>query len=408
MQLCCHQMKMEQIKEQIKRSKLLVGKVLGTLTEQQQQALQQWEHTGANQQLEDHILNATNFEQWTTEREKLDLAQQWEAFLHQMRNTRPGSRSISMQVFKRMASVAAIVVLCFSLYYGYELTVNNTDGLTVADAGIVPGSPQATLMLNGSEIVKLQAVEESIITRGDVSIENAAGVLAYTQQTKNHALQPVHNTLMIPRGGEYQLALPDGTNVWLNSDSELSYTVPFEGSERRVLLSGEAYFDVAPDHSKPFVVETRHQAIEVVGTAFNISAYPEDRQVVTTLVEGTVKVEHDTNHNSLAVHFLQPDEQLILNKETLGARKALVDPYVYTSWKDGRFAFNNEPLESFFKKVSRWYDTEIHITDERIKSIRFTGDLPRYKNMADILNILEAETSVQFEIKANKTIYVSK
>ena len=399
---------MEEIKKQISRSKLLAGRVLGSLNEEREHALPEWEDANDNMQLERSILNAQAFEQWTAEADGLDTSRQWDAFLHKMQKTQSGAKIIRMKLYKALASVAAILFIGFSLYYAYGLTNIENRYRTVDEGNILPGSPHAQLVLADGETVNLEAAGKDLISEGNVSIVNAKGVLAYNLKDKKTVLQPVCNVLKIPRGGEYQLVLPDGTKVCLNSDSELKYTVPFSGNERRVQLKGEAYFEVARNKAKPFIVETNHQSVEVLGTKFNVSAYAEDVNVVTTLVEGKVKVKHAIDENSIAEEFLLPDEQLIFNKETSGTSKETVETYPYTSWKDGRFAFESETLESFFTKIARWYNVEVFITDESIKAIRFTGDLPRYKNMTDILKIVEAEMSVHIEIEDNKVICVSR
>jgi len=202
--------------------------------------------------------------------------------------------------------------------------------------------------------------------------------------------------------------LPDGTKVWLNSSTELTYTVPFSGDERRVRLKGEAYFEVAQNKEKPFIVETDYQDVEVLGTHFNISAYPDDSNVFTTLVEGKVKVNSNANKQVKLLGYLLPNDQLVLNKKNNGVYKLDVDTYLYTAWKDGRFAFKNESMESFFKKISRYYNVDVIIMDNSVKKINFTGDLPRYDDITKILNIIEAEMSVHIEIKEKNKIYVTK
>lgn len=399
---------MRKIKEQIKHSELLAGKVLGVLNEEQKLRLKKWEESIENRKVEKDILNAESFKKWNEDMDGLNTYDEWMLFVNNMQKESKKGRVVKINFFKAIASVAAVFVIVFASYFAYQLIDPGKNYKTIAESNISPGSSSAQLILADGAVVNLATSKENIIREGSISIENGKGVLVYNDDEKKETLQPLVNTLKIPCGGEYQLILPDGTKVWLNSDTELTYTVPFTGNERRVKLKGEAYFDVTHNKEKPFIVDTDVQDIEVLGTEFNISAYSEDINVVTTLVNGRVKVEHTIDGSTILEEFLLPNEQLVLNKETQGVIKQEVETYFYTSWKDGRFTFKNEPLESFFTKLARWYDVEVFITDDSIKDINFTGDIPRYKNMTDILNIVEAEMSVHVEIENNKIIYVSR
>jgi len=236
-----------------------------------------------------------------------------------------------------------------------------------------------------------------------VSLKNKEGVLQYKDSVNDKSVESKTNTLRVPRGGEYQLVLADGTKVWLNSDSELSYPVPFVGKERKVTLMGEAYFEVAHNKDVPFIVVTGNQEVEVLGTKFNISSYENDANIITTLVEGKVKV---SDSNSESERYLMPNEQSVLNRDTDDLKKRKVDVYPFIAWKDGRFVFNNVTLEQFLLKISRWYDVEVIFEDDSLKTIKFSGDLPRYSNMTGILKIIEAEMSVHIKVENNKKVYV--
>lgn len=398
----------KKIDKQIQIAQLLAGKVLDSLNDEQKIALSEWEKSDENSALEKAILNEAAFNKWSNSTNKVDVSENWNAFQARLNDTKPAAKVVKMQWYKVVASIAAVLLVGLTFYLSYQKYEPGKTYQTLAEANIEPGSAQAQLILNNGEVVKLEEKENDRINEGNLAISNKNGLLAYDESNKKQTIRPVVNTLKIPKGGEYQLVLPDGTKVWLNSDSELKYSIPFSGNERRVSLTGEAYFDVTPDKSKPFIVETEKQDVIVLGTEFNVSAYSEDLNIVTTLVEGKVKVEPADATTDKEAYFLLPNEQLVWNKETEDVQKKDVETYTYTAWKDGRFAFKNEPLDSFLKKISRWYNVETYITDESVKDIRFTGDLPRYKKMQDILKILEIEMSVHIEIEDNKIIYVSK
>ncbi len=398
---------MRRIKKQIEQSKWLAGQLLDAQDEDQIRESEQWQKDTRHKQLMKDILNPDAFKAWNRKLDQLDTADQWQIFLDHMNANATKGRVLRMRILKTVASVAAVLVIGLSLYYGYNVTKTSEQYQTAA-VSIKPGSSQAELVLADGRVVNLEQASEKMIVEGEMAIENTQGVVEYSESVGKTTVQPVTNLLRVPRGGEYQLVLSDGTKVWLNSDTELSYPVPFSEHERRVKLKGEAYFDVAHNASQPFIVESGGQSVEVLGTEFNISAYSEDLNIITTLVEGKVLVEQQLNKQTVMQEYMEPSQQTVLNKETKSIIKQDVDTYLFTSWKDGRFKFDNESLESFFAKVARWYDVEIFITDESVKDIRFTGDLPRYNDMTNILNIIEAEMSVHIEIEDNKIIYVSR
>ncbi|MBR8535808.1 FecR domain-containing protein [Carboxylicivirga sediminis] len=393
---------------QIKNAKLLAGKVLDSLNKEQKEALSEWEKSAQNRILAKDILDEQAFDHWNQAFDGVDASEQWEVFLKRMNKEYRRGKSVRMQVYKAVASIAAVLVIGIALFVLFQKHEYKSQYQSVVEASIGPGSSQAQLILNSGQVVDLEGLASESIDEGSMSIHNKEGILEYQESDAKKELPSMMNTLKIPRGGEYQLVLPDGTQVWLNSDSELKFNVPFTGKERRVQLRGEAYFDVAHNANKPFIVESSGQSVEVLGTEFNISAYPEDLNIITTLVEGKVLVEQLLDGQTAMHEYLEPNQQTVLNKETKNIFKHDVETYLYTSWKEGRFKFDNEPLESFLTKVARWYDVDVFITDDSVKDIRFTGDLPRYKDMNNILNIIEAEMSVHIEIEDNKTIYVSR
>ncbi|WP_430809668.1 MULTISPECIES: FecR family protein [unclassified Carboxylicivirga] len=403
---------MRKIEDQYKHSKLLAGKALDSLNTQEQLKLKEWENKGKNKEVETSILNLEAFDSWSDKRERINTEEQWQRFLYTLQksniqNATKPKNDAKVQLFRAIASIAAVLIVTFSIYYTYQIAKPTQQSQELVKANIQPGTPQATLLLGNGQEVSLESATEKIIEEGNLSIENEKGVLAYNT-TEKKIPETTINQLITPKGAEYQVVLPDGTKVWLNSDTKLTYSVPFNDSVRQVELKGEAYFDVATNVNKPFVVESGNQSIVVLGTEFNITCYSEDVNIVTTLVEGKVKVQQTIDKQRITEDYLLPNEQIVFNKETNLLTKQSVDVELYTAWKDGRFKFRNEPLESFLTKVARWYDVEIYITDESIKNLRFTGDLPRYNNMSDILNILEAEMSVHIDIKDDSVIYVSK
>lgn len=394
---------MKNIREKVKISEMLAGKALGSLTEEQKEILAAWESNPENKELERQILNWNSFQDWRMKREALNIEENWGAYLNQM-DARPKAKVVKFPMLRRVASIAASFLLLFTMYQLYLYSDYSKNFQPLSEVSIKPGEAHAQLILSTGETVDLQENNDNTMKDGGLSIVNLKGKLKYSESSEEKMVKPITNTLRVPRGGEYQLVLPDGTGVWLNSDTELSYSVPFVGDRREVSLKGEAYFDVAHNADKPFVVSAQGQQVEVLGTEFNISAYEQDEYVVTTLVEGKVKVARGLDEKK----FLLPNEQSILNNENGDLKKVEVNVYPYVSWKDGRFVFKNEALESILSKAARWYDVEIVFEDKGISNTRFTGDLPRYSDMSSLLQIIEAETSVHVKVEDDKRIYISE
>lgn len=402
--LCCNFKDMDEINKQFEYSELLAGKVLDSLTDEQKEVLYEWEQQDDNKEIAEDILNAYTFDEWQEKLKTIDTTEEWASFLERMEiaSEKPG-KVIRLKPVKWMSAVAAALVVGFSV-----LTFMNSDNdrLKPIDASsIAPGTAHAELVLSNGEVIDLEQSKDDQIQEGEVALENVKGVLQYkdAKSRRRGDTKVKTNTLKVPRGAEYQLVLSDGTKVWLNSDTELTYTVPFIGTERRVALKGEAYFDVTPNKELPFIVTTGNQEVQVLGTEFNVSAYRDDNTITTTLVEGKVQVADNISN---AKEYLLPNDQSILNKQSDAIKKQHVDTYPYIAWKEGRFVFNNVTLEEFLYKVARWYDVEVYYDNDSLKNLSFTGDLPRYSDMTSILKIIEAEMSVNIKVEDNKKIYV--
>ena len=219
------------------------------------------------------------------------------------------------------------------------------------------------------------------------------------------------NTITIPRSGEYKLVLSDGTKVWLNSASKLKYPVAFTGGQRKVFLEGEAYFKVAKNEKQPFVaadtvhpflVETSGMSVTVLGTGFNVMAYPEEMEAAVTLVHGKVGVQ--TDHRQ---QILQPDEQYVYQTTTRRGTVRKVDVSQYVDWKEGILNFDSMPLEELTRRLGRWYDVDFFFVAEELKTLKYSGAFKKYNDIRYVLNIIEEITNVQFVLN-ERTIVVNR
>jgi transmembrane sensor len=304
--------------------------------------------------------------------------------------------------------IAATILLCLSIgliiYRTYtpqsqQKTATNTTRPKVQD--FMPGKNKAVLTLsNGTEVVLDDTQSGKIANQGGVVISKLNdGQIAYTsadagQKSTSSANQL--NTLTIPKGGQYQLTLPDGTIVYLNSASSLTYPAKFAGSERKVTLSGEAYFEVAKNPKMPFIVNVNNkQQIQVLGTHFNIEAYNDEPVINTTLVEGSVKILYKNKQT-----LLKPGQVAINNMGAdLDVKPADIDEAM--AWKNGLFIFNNENITTVMKKISRWYDVEV-VFKGNMENVNFLGNYSRTKSLASLLKNIQLMEDVNISIEGRR------
>lgn len=267
---------------------------------------------------------------------------------------------------------------------------------------ITPGTVGATLTLSDGKKIKLsEATNGELANEAGVHvIKMDDGTLLYEIKEKGTGENKI-NTLTTNKGETYKVRLPDGTMVWLNAASSLKYPSSFINPKHRIVeLTGEAYFEVTSDKSHPFFVKTARQNVEVLGTHFNVKAYPEENLVRTTLVEGSVKVSTATQSK-----LIKPGEQISLTeKEELLI--ATIDTRQAIAWKNDEFMFDDEPIEQVMNTIGRWYN--IQVVYKGPKPIeRFGGGISRFDDVAKVLKMLQGTGAVHFDIQG-RTIYVSK
>lgn len=269
---------------------------------------------------------------------------------------------------------------------------------------IASGMPQAVLLLGDGRRVDLAAVGGDTVLRHDeVNIRVDSSRMVKYDAGKTVSSEPVYNTIIVPRRGEYQLVLADGSRVYLNSESELRFPVNFPGGERRVWLKGEGYFEVAKDSLHPFVVMAGDAAVRVLGTAFNVSAYDASRLIQTTLVSGKVEV-FDRMNRGRALLF--PNRQANWYPDRpIEVRE--VDVANYVSWIKGKYYFDGSTLEEISEQLRRWYDLEFFFASEELKHSAFAGVIDREYTANEIFSIIEKTTRVKFELKG-RTVLVKK
>lgn len=265
---------------------------------------------------------------------------------------------------------------------------------------VLPGTTGAILKLaNGSSIVLDSAADGNIAQQGSMMIVKNGGSLNYLQSHQTDKTVTEYNTIETPRGRQYQLVLEDGTKIWLNAASSIRFPVAFAGDERRVEITGEAYFEVAKNKEKPFRVTTNGTTVEVLGTHFNINSYADEATLNTTLLEGSVKIIKGNNQK-----ILTPGQQAQVDDagEVRMAKNVNISEVI--AWKDNYFSFNNTDIKKLMRQLSRWYDVEIVFKNESKEPVTFIGDVSRTVNLSTVLKMLELTGEVNFSIEGKRII----
>ena len=292
---------------------------------------------------------------------------------------------------------AAMFVLGVSLVY--VVTRPEPEEKIVRAEVIKPGRLQAELRLGTGVRLALnehQGVYSSENAGVEIVNDTVAGKVSYHVNKTGMEDSLVFNTLIVPKGGEYSLELPDGTVVWVNSESSLRFPEKFTSNRREVFLEGEAYFEVKKDANRPFYVHTEAGKVRVLGTAFNVCAYSNDRFWQTTLVEGSVMINQEEKEV-----LLKPNEQYQIDVRTGKAGLREVLPELYTSWRDGKFYFKAYTFEELVEKLERWYDFKMFYMNEEIKTRRFSGVVNKYQPLEEMFKFLQMTSDVQFNVKGN-------
>lgn len=306
-----------------------------------------------------------------------------------------------LPVWRNIAAAAAVVLVALSAglyFYSDHKGSRSVDSVTLMN-DIQPGGNKATLTLSNGKRISLNDVTNGkIAEEAGIKIEKTAdGQLIYTIADAKASRPGEFNTIETPKGGQYQLTLPDGTKVWLNAASSLKYPLDFKTkTHRKIKLIGEAYFEVAKDKQRPFIVETTMQTVEVLGTHFNINSYSDEPSSKTTLIEGSVKVS-----NKSGFKILQPGQQSSLTETKIELSE--IDIEDAKAWKNGLFVFSDEPLESIMRKVSRWYDVDIVYKGVDVNEL-YWGSISRYDNISKVLKKLSVTGGITFKIEGRRII----
>lgn len=299
----------------------------------------------------------------------------------------------------RWAAAAVILILLMSGGYLLWRPSPQSNPAVVRTNDIAAGSNKAILTLADGSKVTLDSTGNQVIQQDAASIQQQGGVLAY--HVTGAAATLSYNTLTTPRGGQYQLVLPDGSKVWLNAASSIRFPVAFQGASRMVELTGEAYFEVKPSARQGFSVKLNRSIVEVLGTSFNINSYADEAAIKTTLLEGSVRVR-----SRLDTRVLRPGQQANAAKDGSLEVAENVNTEEVMAWKNGLFLFNRVGLQEVMRQLARWYDVDI-VYEGNVSEQKFFGEIQRELSLTEVLSVLE-KSGVHFRLEEKKIIVSAK
>ncbi|SEM76508.1 FecR family protein [bacterium A37T11] len=380
-----------------KIGQLIIKYMRGELTAAEEKQLEDWK--GAS------VSNSQLFDELNSDEFRLELVKHYkkpdtEFLLERLKNRLNGQVELPksklpkrLSVSLRWVAAMAVIAIWIIVYYGHTIWIPAKPDRPIKLGSIGPGGNHATLSLADGTILELDSKQNAIVVNQHA--------IAYPD---GHRLQTIsgHSEQLIlatPRGGQYQVVLPDGTKVWLNASTVLTYPSFFEGDDRRVEVEGEAFFSVVQQQDKPFRVFSRGQEIDVLSTEFNVNSYADESELLTTLLQGKVRVKNLTSQASI---LLAPNEQAIVKNNTI--IKQAVNASYETAWINGIFVFTNVPFEKIMRQVGRWYDIDVRY-EGRIPKIDFKGEMHRGVNLTTLLTFFQ-ESGVHFRWEDGRKLVV--
>jgi transmembrane sensor len=311
-------------------------------------------------------------------------------------------RTISIP--KKILVAASVLIFLGLAAYWFFSTKYNSRNLVknnLLQDSIQLVTNKAILTLSDGRSIMLNDSGSEIIEDGKVLINKNSGLLAYDANQIQDKANVVYNLMTTPKGAQYQLILPDGSKVWLNSASKIKYPTTFAGNERTVELEGEAYFDIKENKSQSFVVVTKKMKVNVLGTGFNVNAYEDEPVVATTLIHGSVKIITESG-----INLLKPGQQSALTyaSSTLNVSKANTEEVL--AWKEGKLRFEGAGIQNIMRQIARWYDVKVEYRGD-IPKTEFAGSILKTEYPSTLLKVLEITKEVHFIVEGKKIIVVA-
>ena len=376
-------------------ARLIARYLSDEIGEEEQAELTRWrDESPENERLFQEICKEENIKQNMQKRQTFHAEDGWEGVQRKIQRHRFRHRILNICKYAAIF-IFPVVVATVAIYK----SGNEPQPLSQVEEQIVPGGKKAVLILDNGEAIDLKSTSGVELKEKDGTvIQVDSTVLNYQQAPARTSEKLAYNKVNVPRGGEYQLMLSDGSKVQLNSMSSIRFPVQFAQDCRLVELEGEAYFEVSKT-GQPFIVQTKGMKIEVLGTTFNISAYANE-EYQTTLVSGSVKVQTENGSNRI----LKPSEQACITPGSNQINVRNVDTAFYTSWIHGKINFKDQRLDDIMKTLARWYDMDVVYENEATKELRFGCYVNRYNEITPLVKLLEqtGRVTVTVEGKTNK------
>lgn len=371
---------------------LIAGFLRQTLTEEEKDELDEW--ILANDE------NMILFEKMTDEK-NLAQATEWFKKMNVEKDLAETRRRIETKKPKRLwqyaVAASVIIAIATGIYFNQNSHNRKTKSSIAAQKqDIMPGSNKATLTLSDGKVIELGKTGDDTTINGRIKILRKDGQLIYNSSAASNEI--VYNTLTVPRKGQYKLVLPDGSKVWLNSESSIRYPVSFSIKERKVFVTGETFFEVAKDKTKPFRVVAGDVTVEALGTQFDVNAYANEPFVSATLIEGSVLISKDLKEN-----ILRPSQQARLTDTDFQIVSADINEVI--AWKNNQFKFSNTSIDEIMRQITRWYDADVAYKDK--VNLHLNATIERDIPVSKLLQILEATNQVHFKIEGKKIIVMN-
>ena len=355
--------------EQLYIADLIVKAIAGSLSGEEAAELRLWrESSEENERLYQELLTMGGMELQQKEVALFVPETAWKMLSEKVSGKR--KHRVGSNILKYAAVACAVLGIAVSVFYiSGNKTPETVETVAVAQVSvpaIAHGSSKAVLILEDGSSVKLD--RQSTFQTADATVRNTehSGIISYKKTEKTEKKEVKMNRLIVPRGGEYNVELADGTLVYLNAESELQYPVTFIGESREVTLRGEAYFKVTKNNEKPFIVKSEGLSVQVWGTEFNLNTLNQEGYYAATLVEGSVEVKVPGRHSV----FLEPSQQARVDCATSDITCLKVNTLPYTAWKDGKFVFNHEDMQHITMRLEKWYDVEFTYSEETLKDLK--------------------------------------
>ena len=364
-------------------------------TDKERRILTEWLNASeANRNEYDRLKRLYQVTSHQAKEKTFDTEQAWQDV---RRQTIDKKKTFNIPVWTRYAAMVAIVVSIGLLFF---LKSPQTPFISEVN---IEEFDQPTLLLDNGEKIALTEESFSMQEKNVVIKNDAKNKLSYESQQDTGKITIRNNHLVIPKGKTYQLLLADGTRIWLNSETELTYPTQFTGDTREITLIGEAYFEVAKNKEKPFIVHANGMDVNVLGTSFNVSCYTSDNIFSTTLIEGSVSVKTGKNKEET----ITPSEQFIYNKKKAQTAIQTENTEFYTSWINGEYIFKDTALEEIVKKLQRWYDFSVNYEDESLKNNRYSLIVDRNTDLDHLLEVISYTSDIKLE-RTNNIINIKK